>query len=508
MAYHKWEPLSGLETSQLTGSLTALQELHSLQRQWREFRKQREDENPNAFTSFIEQLYRRFAIETGIIEGIYTIDRGTTETLVEKGLDAGIISPSSTNRDPDELIENLQDHQKAVEYVSDSIQRQVPLSKTAIRQMHIILTRSQKTFSAIDQFGNRVDMPLQHGTFKKWTNNPQREDGTTHEYCPPESVDPELDRLVDLYAHYSSESAQYDPLVVCAWLHHRFAQIHPFQDGNGRVARALQTWQLVKHHYLPIVISRDNREQYIQCLEEADAGDLNPLITLFVRLETRLILQALGEPTDAVEPTSSHSNNTMGQVLDYISERLHNRQESRLAQMRRVNDVAHGLQAAAQEWLQQQCLVIPQNLEESGVSVECGVDTGGPGDKEHWYRAEVIETGRDAGHWVNWTESRFFVQFRVSIQEQGLAPRLRFVISIHHVGRQLSGIMAATAFTVIDPGATAADESSGPDFHNCTTVPFTFTWQDRVGEPQARFAEWMDEQLAVALRYWAGFIPR
>ena len=36
------------------------------------------------------------------------------------------------------------------------------------------------------------------------------------------------------------------PEVEAAWLHHRFTQIHPFQDGNGRIARALATLIFVK----------------------------------------------------------------------------------------------------------------------------------------------------------------------------------------------------------------------------------------------------------------------
>ena len=54
-----------------------------------------------------------------------------------------------------------------------------------------------------------------------------------HEYCPPEHADAEVDRLVEWLASYRDE----DPLIVAAWAHHRFTQIHPYQDVNGRVAR-------------------------------------------------------------------------------------------------------------------------------------------------------------------------------------------------------------------------------------------------------------------------------
>ena len=81
--------------------------------------------------------------------------------------------------------------------------------------------------------------------------------------------------------------------MVAAWLHHRFAQIHPFPDGNGRVTRALVSWHLVQHDYLPIVVTRHDRNDYIDYLEAADDGDLTPLVAFTARLHQRSIVQAL-----------------------------------------------------------------------------------------------------------------------------------------------------------------------------------------------------------------------
>ena len=93
-----------------------------------------------------------------------------------------------------------------------------------------------------------------------------------------------------------SQPDTYHPLLVAAWLHHRFAQIHPFADGNGRVTRALVIWCLVQHDYLPIVVTRDDRSEYIEALEAADDGDLNPLLEFTARLHRRFVLQATSMP--------------------------------------------------------------------------------------------------------------------------------------------------------------------------------------------------------------------
>ena len=201
-------------------------------------------------------LIRRLSIETGILERLYDLDRGTTEALVEKGFAENLIAHADTNISNPyaTLMEYLRDQEAAIQLVMDVVGRSRPLSKGLLHELHVILTRHQETTSAIDQFGNHLEIPLLRGKFKEHPNNPRRPDGSIHEYCPPIHVDSEVDRLIDLYNSYNS----IDPIVVAAWLHHRFTQIHPYQDGNGRLARVIATMLLVQNDLLPIVLDRDN----------------------------------------------------------------------------------------------------------------------------------------------------------------------------------------------------------------------------------------------------------
>ncbi len=89
-----------------------------------------------------------------------------------------------------------------------------------------------------------------------------------------------------------------DPIIVAAWLHHRFMQIHPYQDGNGRLARAIATMILLQADLPPIVVDRDLRTEYIEALELADRADLSRLAEMFAGLERRAIVQALSLDTD------------------------------------------------------------------------------------------------------------------------------------------------------------------------------------------------------------------
>ena len=133
-------------------------------------------------------------------------------------------------------------------------------------------------------------IPLLHGDYKKGPNNPTGRGGAIHEYCPPEQVASEMGRLIEM--HQAHEKIA--PEVEAAWLHHRFTQIHPFQDGNGRVARALATLVLGKERRFPLVVRSKAKGEYLDALEAADLGDLKPLVSFFTEIQRHEFVRALG----------------------------------------------------------------------------------------------------------------------------------------------------------------------------------------------------------------------
>ena len=256
-------------------------------------RQQWLDQRSDVENTRLTALHRSWAIETGVIEGLYTLDRTQTRTLVERGFQPSTIPASGTGQDPNNLLSMLQDHIKALDALYGEVSRGRSISRSAIRQLHQVIVAHQPTYRAMNQFGQSFDATLHAGAFKTLPNNPTRPDGVIHEYCPPEHLDSELDNLLTWYSDYIAQPDVYHPLLVAAWLHHRFAQIHPFQDGNGRVTRALVAWHPVQHDYLPIVVTRDDRDHYIDALEAADDGNLTPMVTFTERLHQSSVLQAL-----------------------------------------------------------------------------------------------------------------------------------------------------------------------------------------------------------------------
>ena len=507
---HKWQPIAPLGETGYD-----FQEITSLQREWLRIKAEVERDAPQAYAEFTERLTRRWAIETGIIEGVYELDRGVTETLVEKGFVADYIERGSTNREPSELMAILRDHQDSVASVNKWIEESRPLTKWFIFALHSQILNNQHTSRAIDQFGNSFNATLAKGEFKKQPNNPRRPDDTIHEYCPPEQVDSEIENLRCLYEEYSADS-NYHPLLLAAWLHHRFEQIHPFQDGNGRVGRAILTWHLVKNGFFPIVVSRDDRAKYIDALEKADDGELTPLINLFVLLQKNTILQAIdaGDVESSSAPEFHPQADLVSQVVGGIVERVKRRRQSEAEQMRSVNETALELRRQTQDYLHQKSQEIREQLASADIHIAPRIEEGGPdNNNDHWYRIQVLETAKHSQHWVNLFEPRYFVKLSLNPSSSTeKTPRLTFVVSFHHTGRRLTGIMAATAFAQIEhqyevgSTITSSQASSGFDksnFKNCAVDPFTFTMSDSVEDISVRFANWTEVCLSVALlQYW------
>jgi Fic family protein len=241
------------------------------------------------YQRFLTQLKRKWAIETGIIEGLYHIDRGTTQTLVEKGIVEAVYNENrgqlSTN-----TFNILTDHLSVIDGVMDTVgDEQRLLTLSFIKELHQALMQHQTTTQAVDSQGTIFETELIIGDWKRLPNNPSK-GGNTYYYCPPEQVVSQMERLLELYLGYLAEGVH--PVVLSAWLHHRFTQIHPFQDGNGRMARTLATIVLVKYQYFPLVIDRDNRDAYLSALESADKGDMLPLFRLFATFQEQQFNEA------------------------------------------------------------------------------------------------------------------------------------------------------------------------------------------------------------------------
>ncbi len=101
-----------------------------------------------------------------------------------------------------------------------------------------------------------------------------------HEGAPSEKVQ---ELLKELAEWYNTNKNKYPPILLASVVHNQFENIHPFQDGNGRVGRILMNNILIKHGLPPVNIDLKKRKKYYQALQEYEKNhDTRPTIELLL----------------------------------------------------------------------------------------------------------------------------------------------------------------------------------------------------------------------------------
>jgi Fic family protein len=108
------------------------------------------------------------------------------------------------------------------------------------------------------------------GAAGKYRDRPVFITGSKYEVCPVEQIEEEM---TNLFQWACSERNKYHPVQFAAQLHKRFVFIHPFIDGNGRVARLLMNTALIQDGYMLAIIPPVLRHEYINLLERAHEDD-------------------------------------------------------------------------------------------------------------------------------------------------------------------------------------------------------------------------------------------
>ncbi len=107
--------------------------------------------------------------------------------------------------------------------------------------------------------------------------------GSKYPLPEPKAIPQLMEQLVALISTIGKEK---HPVEVAAIAHKELVFIHPFIDGNGRVARLLMNLLLLQHRYTIAVIPPIIRPAYIQALEKAHTNDRD-----FLHLIAQMVLE-------------------------------------------------------------------------------------------------------------------------------------------------------------------------------------------------------------------------
>ena len=190
---------------------------------------------------------------TGIEGNSYTLNQ--TRILLAEGITIG----------GKRLVEHLEiiGHSEAIEYLEDIIENNVELTEREIKNIHSLVTKDIENVNS--------------GVYR---NNAVYISGSKH--IPPQ---PYLvsEKMEELMLWYNNESKNIHPIERAAILHGEFVSIHPFIDGNGRTARLLLNFELMKNNYPAIIIEIEEREKYFDALEVGNLSGNWDKFTEFVR---------------------------------------------------------------------------------------------------------------------------------------------------------------------------------------------------------------------------------
>ena len=232
-----------------------------------------------------EQALTDYVYHSNRIEGSL-LDRGDTERILDvtdvttqQGFgrtsgdlsNMGIIDEHGEITSASMLVKdklaavNLRDAFHYVEKLSNDTQ---PFNAVTLRQIHELVMRGDERASP--------------GSFRK--ENVAISQTT---FVPPDFV--QIDQLAqEMFERFNSNDfLVLPPIIQAVEAHARFVSIHPFADGNGRVARLLANYFMWRQNLPGFLLPWENRERYYDALEECNSkepglwGNLTDLIALF-----------------------------------------------------------------------------------------------------------------------------------------------------------------------------------------------------------------------------------
>jgi Fic family protein len=485
-----WKPIARLDVSQIPAN-GALASLDALRAEWERFLSLLPDEQQKAIR---QRSLRRLAIETGILERLYDIDWGLTLTLIAEGFTREAIERGGGQVD-DRTRATLEAQRDSLGMVLEFVAMGRELTPGFIKELHAAITRTQATYVVTDALGRITEAPLVHGDWKIQPNHVELGDGRILEYAPPEQVSIEVDRLVE--SHLENERLRVHPIVAAAWLHHRFVQIHPFADGNGRVARALVLLVMQKHRYAPLVVDRFHREAYLTALGAANDGDLSPLIKLFVRLESSALAGELESPESE---TARGVSSEVAQTLAAQLQELRRRHKTHIQQQLKVRSLS--IAARIRSWFESKENELRETFRQHELEdahVWSDTEIGENASRWFWFRHQIATAARRAGHFADLSPGSGWCGLRIRLGEI----QLRYVAALHGVGHD-AGVLAVVTFGELE--TTEIEEDGGRRADRQLIETSTDSFRVVHSEPLAALDEraneledLLDEGLTIAL---------
>ncbi|MCP4419906.1 MAG: Fic family protein, partial [Chloroflexi bacterium] len=166
---------------------------------------------------------------------------------------------------------DIKGHHKAIDYLLGIVREQKSLTEADVRELHKVILVEPYEVAARTPDGRSTKRTIQPGQYKTVPNHVETSTGEMHFYASPEETPA---KMADLMAWYQQEMEKDElhPLILAATFHYQFVTIHPFDDGNGRMARLLMNLIFMQMGFPPVIVRTEEKNNYLFALEQADEG--------------------------------------------------------------------------------------------------------------------------------------------------------------------------------------------------------------------------------------------
>lgn len=452
------------------------------------------------YEDFLNRLKRQHAIETGIVERLYELKEGITETFIKEGFVESYIQHGDTNISPTKLMDYLSDHFEAIDFIFDVVKNERPISKNFILQLHQLITKNQDASEAIDTLGRQVRVPLLKGQFKVNENNPRRNDGTKFIYCPPIHVENEIEKLIKIYNELEKKAIS--PIIISAWFHHAFSIIHPFQDGNGRIARLLSSLILIKHGLFPFTVKRNEKKKYIDSLELADKNKPNELVVFFSEVQKRNIETVLNLKLESFSTSS-----TITDIASALSQKVNNWKDS--LKENRTKIVSNNRTLIfnyCNEIIENVYTELRQQISEETAGIYLEVSKP-DSEKYYYFTHQIVEYANEHDYFFNRSLTRGWFKISIVLSEKR---QYQIIISMHHYGYDDTTMAIGAFLEFIEPKTITPQkrkkgfERYGYKDNVITSLPLdikphTISIEGQIDKVKSNLQTYVRDALAIAL---------
>ena len=222
-----------------------------------------------------EQFARFACVSTNELEGVFLLEGDSEKKLARCGFYANAIdgiSRSSRERQPDMVLRILKNTQRCYTRIVSTMKDPSILTAEFIKEAHGILLEGDNL--EVDKLtGIAHIVPL--GRFRATPCYASHANTEGYEilFCPVAQLEKDMEWLIDTMQQIIISQDDFDPYRAAAWIHFAFVRIHPFADGNGRMARMIASIPLLRAQLPPIYVSKESKTRYFAALKHADDDD-------------------------------------------------------------------------------------------------------------------------------------------------------------------------------------------------------------------------------------------